>query len=290
MSAYTASRKASASNACWAASSSSHFSSSYACLLAQVTRVPQHDTCQRVCYDQAFVKNQPLGDSVYVPPHSGTRSKASIISCTLRASLAILGPSWTMKSSCQCQHHLSESSVGPALSSKFWVARAQQAWLEQLANHPIKTTAQAVDLTSLFILKACAYDVTVTILPQGMHCYSGSPQGLERERAILMQAELGAQKYLEDCQAVEVSEAQQRTAANPSNCQRNHIKAESQNKLGTMAVSAAGLCGFVRLELRTPSTRVGSALICLTLSAIVVDPWFHSDQASGIELMLPLVS
>ncbi|KAL0040159.1 hypothetical protein WJX79_009283 [Trebouxia sp. C0005] len=52
MSAYTASRKASASNACWAASSSSHFSSSYACLLAQVTRVPQHDTCQRVCYDQ----------------------------------------------------------------------------------------------------------------------------------------------------------------------------------------------------------------------------------------------
>lgn len=47
---------------------------------------------------------------------------------------------------------------------------------------------------------------------------------------------------------------------------------------------------FIRLELRLPSTRVGSALICLTLSAIVVDPWLHSDQASGIELMLPLLS
>ncbi|KAA6427980.1 MAG: hypothetical protein FRX49_02642 [Trebouxia sp. A1-2] len=316
--------------------------------------------------------------------------------------------------------------------------------LTQLANHPIKTTAQAVDLTSLFILKACAYDVTVTILPQGMHCYSGSPQGLERERAILMQAldilpitvtvndkavkeavitqlaqemslylhqhypkfdvaedsmkqalassliitqqkvisnpptfvkitkkyqrrastpalsnnssltnsvsgvagragspevsssnqsggsasgsagSLGVQDfmnpdilktaklwrfqklskglvqhYTQVTPSVTATKAQLikslmdvavglQTAANPSNCQRNHIKAESQNKLGTMAVSAAGLCGFVRLELRTPSTRVGSALICLTLSAIVVDPWFHSDQASGIELMLPL--
>ena len=43
-----------------------------------------------------------------------------------------------------------------------------------------------------------------------------------------------------------------RTAANPSNCQRNHIKAASQNKLGTMAVSAAGLCSFVRYASAQP--------------------------------------
>ena len=53
-----------------------------------------------------------------------------------------------------------------------------------------------------------------------------------------------------------------------------------------------GKCLFFlcRLELRLPNTKVVSALICLTLSAIVWGPRLHSDHASWTELMFPLVS
>ena len=51
-----------------------------------------------------------------------------------------------------------------------------------------------------------------------------------------------------------------RTAASPSNCQKDHIKAASENKLGTVAVSAAGLCGFVRCASATLMTWLDAVL------------------------------